>query len=55
VRTALVWTTIVLVAPLAPGVTTAGVNAAVAPGGSPAAVSVTGRLKLPVIDVTLIW
>jgi hypothetical protein len=44
----------VLVAPTAPGVTTGGVNVAVAPGGRAVAVRVTGRLKLPVVDVTLI-
>jgi hypothetical protein len=52
---AAVWTERLLVAPAPPGVTTGGVKTAVAPTGSPVADSVTGRLKFPAVDATLIW
>jgi hypothetical protein len=43
---------IVVVAPAAPGVTTAGENDTVAPAGKPLALSVTGWVNVPSLDVT---
>jgi len=42
----------VAVAPLVPGVTVAGANDTVAPGGSPLAVSATGSTNVPVEEST---
>ena len=50
-----VWMTMLLVPPETPGVTVAGVNVTLAPSGRPVAERVTGRVKFPSADATLIW